>query len=288
MMSMIRPVNASLPHGKEAKMETITKEAVKKAIYQIFSETEGRGLSDVPLTGKTGRLVIFEDAPLIGFGDAADPLFDLFCEEGVIGPLFMKPGVWLPGARTVISVFFPFSSQVKASNDAMEGKASTEWAYARIEGQQFIIRCMQKLSAYFDAHGIRNCIPVCDKRFTADSSHFISSWSERHAAYVCGLGTFGMSRGLITKKGVAGRFASILIDRPYEADIREYTDIFEYCTRCRACAARCPGNAIPEDGPKIHELCYPVIRQSMIDFAPRYGCGLCQTKVPCESGIPGR
>lgn len=75
-----------------------------------------------------------------------------------------------------------------------------------------------------------------------------SLWSERHAAYVCGLGTFGLSKGLITKKGIAGRFTSLITDLPLLADERAYTDVYEYCTR--------------------------------------YGCGLCQVRVPCEAGIP--
>ena len=34
-------------------------------------------------------------------------------------------------------------------------------------------------------------------------SPYISTWSERHAMYAAGLGTFGLSKGLITKKGMA-------------------------------------------------------------------------------------
>ena len=40
---------------------------------------------------------------------------------------------------------------------------------------------------------------------------YASNWSERHVAYVCGLGTFGC-QGLITSKGLAGRFGSIITD----------------------------------------------------------------------------
>ena len=73
-----------------------------------------------------------------------------------------------------------------------------------------------------------------------------SLWSERHAAYVCGLRTFGLSKGLITKKGIAGRFTSLITDLPLLADERAYTDVYEYCTRCGACAV--PGESSVRSG----------------------------------------
>jgi len=41
-----------------------------------------------------------------------------------------------------------------------------------------------------------------------------SSWSERHAAYAAGLGTFSLNDALITPKGIAHRLGS--------ADYRSY------------------------------------------------------------------
>ena len=38
----------------------------------------------------------------------------------------------------------------------------------------------------------------------------IGDFRTNHAAYLCGLGTFGLSRGIITKPGMAGRFGSIM------------------------------------------------------------------------------
>ena len=39
---------------------------------------------------------------------------------------------------------------------------------------------------------------------------FASNWSERHAAYASGMGTFGLSDGLITPKGKAMRCGSVI------------------------------------------------------------------------------
>jgi epoxyqueuosine reductase QueG len=77
---------------------------------------------------------------------------------------------------------------------------------------------------------------------------------------------------------------------------RPYTDHHEYClffTKgvCGKCISRCPVGAISEAG-KDKELCskhiLPVTKDYVIsNYAfDGYGCGLCQTKVPCESKIP--
>ena len=84
---------------------------------------------------------------------------------------------------------------------------------------------------------------------------FTSNWSERHIAFVCGLGTFGLSRGLITKAGIAGRFASLVTDLEFEPVLREYDGLYDYCTNCGACIRRCPVNAISFEKGKAHEPC---------------------------------
>ena len=116
---------------------------------------------------------------------------------------------------------------------------------------------------------------------------FSSRWSERHAAFVCGLGTFGLSKGVITRKGTAGRFTSIIIPDRIEPDTRAYTGIYEWCVRCGACARRCPAEAITLEEGKDHNKCYAFQLKTGKLFYPRYGCGLCQTKVPCEARAPG-
>ena len=47
-------------------------------------------------------------------------------------------------------------------------------------------------------------------RVTSDRFGFASTWSERHAAYASGLGTFGLSDGLITPRGQAMRCGSVV------------------------------------------------------------------------------
>ena len=79
--------------------------------------------------------------------------------------------------------------------------------------------------------------------------------------------------------------------RPYR-DHHAYCDFFS-AERCADCVKRCPAGAISERGhdkAACHDY-LELVRREFIE--PRFGfstdaCGLCQTKVPCESRIPGR
>ncbi len=275
------------------------KEQIVAKINELFTALPGNILTqqDDILAQYVGTVLF--DAPLVGFGAAVDALFDEYKKVGVIGPWHMSPDEWLGGAKSVISVFFPISEQVRASNRSMKEDASLQWLYARIEGLRYIVQFTKTLAQWLTENGASVCIPATDQRFSSmrvgqgmtgykeiDETTFGSNWSERHAAYVCGLGTFGLSKGLITKKGIAGRFTSLITDLPLPADERPYTDIYEYCTRCGACAVRCPAGAIDLTHGKDHVRCDTKVEASKKLFAPRYGCGLCQVKVPCETGIP--
>jgi hypothetical protein len=51
---------------------------------------------------------------------------------------------------------------------------------------------------------------------------FASKWSERHAAYVSGLGTFSLCDGLITPVGIAIRYGSVVSRIPIQPASRPY------------------------------------------------------------------
>ena len=250
------------------------REITEKALY-FMQDTR---LNIVP---DLGSMRIF-DAPLICVASSADPLFVKLKEPEVIGPHHMTPVEWLPGAQAVISYFLPFSQRVRESNYS-EGNPSIEWLYGRIEGQM----CNSALSRYlideFRKYGVEAIAPSLDKRFFITNKR--SNWSERHVAYIAGLGTFNLSKSLITQKGCAGRFGSVIVNRKYDATPRPYKDIYEYCTNCGACIDRCPPRAITEKG-KNNNICSGFVDGIRKKFTPRYGCGKCQTAVPCEYCIP--
>jgi len=103
---------------------------------------------------------------------------------------------------------------------------------------------------------------------------------------VCGLGTFGLSRGLITEKGMAGRFGSVITTLPLQATARPYTTFDAYCTRCGACIPHCPPDAISLEHGKDQAKCGAFVAGTLAAHRPYYGCGKCQVAVPCESKIP--
>nr|MDD6335056.1 4Fe-4S binding protein [bacterium] len=227
------------------------------------------------------------DAPLFGVADAGDGLFDVFRREGVIGPHFIGPRQWLEGAQSVISVFLPFSAQVKKSNLAGEDP-SAPWLYGRIEGQQLIGAFTRHLLDGLKQAGWQAMAPSLDAGFQADTTAvFTSNWSERHAGFAAGLGTFGLSRNLITARGAAGRMTSVITMAPWPADTRPYGEaVYAYCTRCGACIRRCPVGAITLEQGKAHAPCSARLEDTRARYAPRYGCGKCQVGVPCQDGIP--
>lgn len=272
---------------------------ILQMINKLWAESaENRLSEELALRPELAGMQIYE-APLVGFGSAADPLFEEYKKPEINGPWAMTPEEWLPGAQTVISLFFPFTDEVKKSNRSQKDGPSSEWLHGRIEGQVFLTSFIDRLRDWFEEQGISACAPMTDPRFAAvrggNNFHeygivtertFGSNWSERHAAFVCGLGTFSLSKGLITERGMAGRFTSVIISEKLEADIRPYTDIYEYCTKCGACIRRCPAGAIDMETGKDHPICKAWLSRMAELHAPRYGCGLCQTGVPCESRNP--
>jgi epoxyqueuosine reductase QueG len=234
------------------------------------------------------------DEPLIGFADARDPYFAELKKADVIGDHFMLPLEWLPRARTVISFFLPFTDIVKIANRQDMDWPADEWLHARIEGQAFIGELCRHIIDVLHAEGFACVAPCIDPRFSTKSpvtdktkqGFYTSNWSERHVAHVCALGTFGLSRGLITAKGIAGRFGSIVTDAVFEPTKRPYAGVNDYCTRCGACARNCPVGAISLDGGKKHLPCSTFLDKTKAKRPPWYGCGKCQVRVPCESRIP--
>ena len=166
-----------------------------------------------------------------------------------------------------------------------------------MEGQALLFRWARHLVALLQAAGWQALCPCLDPRFASmehrgtdrrfpPQAAFTSRWSERHAAYISGLGTFGLHKGLITERGTCGRFVSVLTDLPLPPTPRPYTGLYDYCTHCGACVRRCPVGAISQKAGKDHVACAYFVDWTMALYAPRYGCGKCQVGVPCQSRNP--
>jgi len=231
---------------------------------------------------ESGGIRMYDD-PLIGIASGDDPLFLSLKERDAIGEFHKTPREWFPDAESVISYFLPFSREICMSNRTDDTTPSLEWLYGRIEGEsannevrKIVAKCISEAGGQVSIPSFESSFQVVEKR---------SNWSERHIAFIAGLGTFGLSKSLITEKGCAGRFGSVLTNLRFQPTARKYSGVYEYCSICMACAKRCPANAIDQAGKK-HQPCAAFLDQTMKRFAPRYGCGKCQTKVPCEHGIP--
>lgn len=261
--------------------------------------------------------------PLIGIASAQDPLFARMKEPGVVGPEYLTPTEWLPSACTVISVFLPFSYEILDNGaptiigdypfgpDGPEEYLwpSVHWQSARIEGERAIVTWKRLMCKLLQDMGYEAILPSDDPRYHVfEPTH--STWSERHAAFVAGLGTFSLNKGMITEEGMAGRFGSIITSAEIPADTRPYTDIYEYCIRCGACAAACPVHALDPSKPineaKDKYACGTYL-QYIKDYSAaghdtrwpedrnlpqpeivcdHYGCSGCQLGMPCERHRP--
>lgn len=234
-----------------------------------------------------GNMRIY-DSPLIAVAQAGDPYFEEFRKPGIVGPDFMPPEEWLPGAKSVISYFLPFTKEIRDSNCGPYWP-SEEWVSARIDGEAFNNALRAFLVSMLKKLGAQAAAPALEPRFKV--TRRISNWSERHAAFVAGLGTFGLHRALITKMGTAGRLGSVITSLALEPTPRGYTRYDAYCPfltkgQCGACIPKCPPAAISDAG-KDHGICSDFLDNEILPkFAPRYGCAKCNISVPCEHKLP--
>jgi epoxyqueuosine reductase QueG len=134
--------------------------------------------------------------------------------------------------------------------------ASVEWSKARHYGEKVNENLRRYVIGLFAADDHQACSPVLLPQWSRALSTqygFASSWSERHTAHVCGLGTFGVSDGLITPVGKAVRVGSVIVRKRFKSTPRSYKNHNEWCLfhstgRCLVCARRCPAGAISLSG----------------------------------------
>ncbi|MCQ8893924.1 MAG: 4Fe-4S binding protein [Methanolinea sp.] len=73
----------------------------------------------------------------------------------------------------------------------------------------------------------------------------LAFFSHRHAAFLAGLGTFGMNNMILTPRyGPRVRFSSVFTAAPLPPDPLLQEDL---CTRCRKCVEMCPSGALPDE-----------------------------------------
>jgi len=245
--------------------------------------------------------------PLIGYAHATHPLFEQYCQD--LAPFYWSPQQAFTMAHpeleasaeqlSIISWVLPQTEETRADQRLEAELPAERWARSRDFGEKFNCALRLHMAAKLTEAGHPAVAPERLSEFAYQQSErfgIASNWSERHTAHAAGLGTFGLSDGLITPRGKAVRIGSVVarIDLPQtQAD---YAGRDDWCLwyangSCGVCAKRCPADAITQAG-HDKQKCFDYIREVTAPYAQNeYGteatpCGLCQVKIPCEKKRP--
>jgi len=267
-------------------------------------------ITEIVKTSPENTLKCFEepawDEPIIGFAGGNDKLFARFKE--VIGDFFWSPAEVMklkygedfdPEELSVIVWVLPQTEKTIADQRTEKELPSPRWIHSRHYGEFFNEFLRAELEKSFEEKGIKASAAAIRKEFgyqRSATAGLASNWSERHAAYAAGLGTFGLSDGFITEKGKAVRIGSVVINAKITPDIRKAKGIYDNCLffssgTCGACMKRCPVDAITCTGHN-KQVCHDYIRGNTAPYAEsilgawQTPCGLCQVKIPCERKNP--
>jgi len=245
--------------------------------------------------------------PLVGFSRGDDPLYEDYQKH--IGSFHWTPmeifkqtfpdADVTPKDLTVISWILPQTEATKADSRKEEKYPPERWARARLYGEEVNNKLRKHVVDALQQKGHKAVSPMLSPKWSrqmSDAYGFASNWSERHAAYAAGLGTFGLCDGLITPRGKAVRVGSVIAQIRVPATPRIHDDHHAYCLfftkgTCKKCISRCPVGAITESGHDKVKCYSHTYGSSLKHIKSLHGfevgsCGLCQTKVPCESRIP--
>ena len=252
---------------------------------------------------------IFEE-PLVGFVRGNDPIFDEY--NSIIGPHHLTPyeimkwqadnnKVLAPDAESlsVVSIIMPLTKKTKQDTREEFDWVAERWAQTRLLGEIFSQKFVREMVTYLMSRGNLAIAPDVTPLFNKKKYPVVgwaSPWSHRHMAYAAGLGSFGMHDFFITDKGCAHRAASFVVNLKLEPNRERQKDIHANCLhyqgiKCLKCAQRCPVDAITPEHAHDKERCMQRVKDSTMYCIKNYhifiyGCGICATGVPCESGIP--
>lgn len=245
--------------------------------------------------------------PQFGYARGDDPLFLRIKSD--IGPFYWTPleafelaypdSGAVADELSVISYILPQTEATRLDQRAETSLPAERWARSRFYGEEFNCALRLHLAEQLTGVGCPSTAPERSAGFGYRQSErfgLASNWSERHTAWVAGLGTFGLSDGLITRAGKAVRFGSVVARIKLAATPRPYAGHQDWCLwyakgTCGACMQRCPIDAITAEGhdkPKcfnyIRKVAAPYVHENFGTGATP--CGLCQVKIPCEDRSP--
>lgn len=281
---------------------------IENELSAVIGEAVRRFVADSPYNSlglENGEPAF--DEPVVGFSSGMDLLYQEFRSH--IGqfyytPLDMFKDVFLnedvtADDLTVISWIIPSTGKTREEQARQDKYPSERWVRTRALGEDFNSHLRRYVVELFRKMNIQAFAPLLSTVWSrSDEGPYApcSNWSERHAAYAAGLGTFGLCDGLITPVGKAVRIGSVIARVEISPSPRAYSDHHAYCLHftqgtCRECVDRCPVKALSAKG-HDKRRCMQYTEHTMNKYIREkfgldtYACGLCQAGVACTYGIP--
>jgi epoxyqueuosine reductase len=257
------------------------------------------------------------DEPIVAFANGDDPIFrDL---KTIIGEFHMTPRElmeryvdskrWRFSAPAnldsigVISWALPLTQQTRLIERSAPHGGSPRYNHSRWLGIRLYECLEQYIASLLEILRCHAIAPTQSRFFEIkemSGGWMSANWSERHIAYACGLGTFGLNGLMITSRGCAVYLGSVVCNRaliptPRAANHRANCPYFRDGS-CGLCIGHCTGSAISKEG-RSNIACLKNLRDEQAGkiiglgldkglVGPAPACGRCSTGIPCEDRIP--
>ncbi len=217
--------------------------------------------------------------PLIGYSSSDDILYTEL--KTIVGNHHLHPSDILENVQTVISFFIPFTSMVVNNNRKIKD-VSDMWIDTYKKVNILINEISNELVEDIKKLNIDAATLPATAHF--DTVKLVADWSHRSAAYIAGLGSFGINNMLITEKGGAGRYGTIFISEKLAPTKRNNIEHCLYLKdkSCTYCIDKCPVNALTPDNfnrKKCYEYLVKIDHQYEGDDKSQ-ACGKCAVG-PC-------
>ena len=257
------------------------------------------------------------DDPIIAFADGDDPIFREY--KTVIGDFHLTPREllekyvaakrWRFGASGamdrigVVSWALPLTHETRVHERASPFGGSPRYNHSRWIGIRLYESVEQFVASLLEVLGCNAVAPTQSRLFEIKDmpgGWLAANWSERHVAYACGLGTFGLNGLMITPRGCAVYLGSVVCDKALTPTPRSASRVAN-CPyfrdgSCGLCIEHCTGSAIGAEG-RSNVACLKNLRDEQADHiiksgldkglvGPAPACGRCSTGLPCEERIP--
>ncbi len=178
------------------------------------------------------------DIPLVGFAPAGrwdEPQFEPWVPEE------FRPESIIPGTKTVIVIGLPVFLPVIETSPSIYYHELYKTINGLLDSNAY------RISLFLNNKGFPS-VPVPRDGYGSLGvlkQNPVVFFSHRHAAYLAGLGTFGINNIILTKEfGPRVRFASIFTNVEIPPDPVMHESL---CTRCMKCVGICPVGALNEN-----------------------------------------